>query len=152
MKHKKEAAKKTQDSTLKPTKPYFYSHEQLRDALFFTQDMLERSSLPFMLLGSIAKQMIEFEDPLLYDTKISLGIKRRDVHPDGIKALKAFLPQATFSDNKIFFIHENGVPVHINYLGDEQYFETPDTRFYYYTEFKVPNPFIKYYEDRGEND
>lgn len=153
MKHKKEGKKTIPTSNLKPSNPkYYYDHEPLRDALFFIQDMLERSSLPFILLGNTAKQIIEQEDPLLYDYKLTLGIRRRDYHPSGASMLKGLLPQIDIYEDRMFYIHDNGVPIYIKILEDETWFNNPDVRFYYQTEFKLPNPFIDYWEKRGQND
>ena len=155
MKHKKQDKEAKQTLSLKPSeKPveYYFEHEPLRDALFFIQDMLERSSLPFMLIGNTAKQLFEQEDPLLYDTKIKLGIKKRDIAPSGIEMLKGLLPQIKINDEMMFYLHTNGVPVFIKLLDQAVYFDNPDPHFYYQTQFNVPNPFVAYWDERGQND
>lgn len=154
MQHKNEEPKTTPTSTSKQSEPkkYYFEHDPLRDALFFVQDMLERSSLPFLLLGNTAKQLFEYDDPLLYDYKISMGLKRREMHPDGLKMLQELMPEADFTKDTILHLHSNGVPVYIMFLDEAFYFDNPDVRFYYQTEFRIPNPFNRYWEIRGEND
>lgn len=151
MKSKRKDSPQTSKLTTKPSKQYF-DHEPLRDALFYVQDMFERSSIPFLVLGNTAKQLIEAEDPLLYDTQITLGIRKHDMAPDNMKMFHELIPNAVFNTNKIFYLHTNGVPVHIFYLDRLPYFDNPDVRFYYQTEFKIPNPFIKYWEEWGHDD
>lgn len=131
------------------------SHEQIRDALFRVQDHLERSQIQFVLLDEIAKQMREMEDPLLEASEVSIGIRSQDFTQSGSSTLRSIIPDAGWEE----FLHgetisnlayqDGSVPVVIWIIhNDLDVFKNPDTKFYYQTEFRLPNPFKTYWRVR----
>ncbi len=131
-------------------------HESVKEALFHIQDIMERSHLQFVLLDEVADQIANREDPILNVCEISLGIRITDFTEYGSSTFKALAPAANWKE----FLH--GYPLTtINYeygsvpivvwliRNDLDLFRNPDTRFYYQSEFKVPNPFRDYWKNRN---
>ncbi len=122
------------------------THDQLHDALFFAQDILERSSIPFMVLGETAKCIIDNELPNLTGDKVEVGVTKRHLTRSCLETLKSLVKCTV--DNDIKFDY-HGVPVEVKVIeGNYSYFTNPDVRYYHVTEFKTPNPFPEYWENR----
>jgi len=122
-------------------------HDDLHEALLHTQDILERASIPFMLLDETARCMLD-EDPRLTMDEISIGVKTRYLTESCKSILKMWEPKAEFTKVYITFEHR-GVPVVIWLIeNDYQFFQNPDVRFYCATEFYIPNPFKEYWKNK----
>lgn len=130
-------------------------HESIREALFNVQDILERSQIQFMLLDELAKQIAEGEDPDLSSSEISLGVMRQDFTESGSSTLRSLVPDAGWRD----FRHDEelsnisytygSVPVVIWIIHNKMsVFDNPETKYYYQTEFRIPNPFKEYWRKR----
>lgn len=131
------------------------THEMIRDALFRVQDHLERSQIQFVLLDEIAKQMAEMEDPLLIASEVSIGVRSQDFTESGSSTLRSIIPDAGWRE----FLHgetvsnlsytDGSVPVVIWIIhNDLDVFKNPDSKFYFQTEFRLPNPFKEYWIKR----
>lgn len=132
-----------------------FSHEQVRDALFHVQDALERSQIQFVLLDEIAKQIAELEDPQLSASEISIGVRQQDFTESGSSTLRSIIPQAGWEailhGEEVANLSYNvgSVPVVIWIIhNDMGVVNNPDTRFFYQTEFRIPNPFREYWRKR----
>lgn len=127
------------------------THDQLHDTLLFTQDMLERSQIPFVVLGELAMSMKEYEMPVLEANNVQLGVMVRYFNKDGRSTLDSLLTEAhvkdLYIDDSIVTFTHNDVPVRIDIIKNHYlFFEYPDTRFYRLTEFRLPNPFDEYWK------
>lgn len=134
--------KKTTHSTGKQFK--YQDHEKLLETLFFMQDMMERSSMPFLLLDTTAKQALA--DPMgqLYLTKLTLGVRKLEA-AHGLRLLKQLIPTITQKGDQLFYLHTNGVPVYIYLLGEDPYYVDPNPVNFAIEVFQTPNPFIEYW-------
>jgi len=130
--------------SIKPT------HNQLHEALMGIQDLLERSTIEFVLLGDTAKKISSEELPNFNMDKIHIGVTRLHYHKTGKSMLKSLLFQEHISfneDENHLFLDYKGVPIEIDIIDNYySFFVYPDTRFYTITEFKIPNPMNEYLE------
>src|SRR3990167_1725076 len=133
--------------------------EQLNAALRAVYDLWEY--WPYMLFGDTANGVKEGK---LYGDKIELGIQSKYLTKDVLSAIKTHLQYeidrgrceySEVSDKWIKYTWKLNksdlvsVPIeckviHRNY----QFFKNPDHVVYNYDEFRVPNPFEKYYKAR----
>lgn len=125
------------------------THDQLHDALFYSEMMLERSLLPFIVLGETAKCIVDSELPNLIGDSIELGILRSEATHGRIETLKSLVNDIEVDKDYITFVY-NKVRVMVKLLDNKPYFTNPDVRYYHVTEFKIPNPFDSYWEDRNK--
>jgi hypothetical protein len=148
---------KSQDKETLPVdkkKPEPIQDAQLREALFFMQDLLERSLIPFMVLGAVGRQIVEQNDPILSANKIELGILKNHYTESGKSILWALFDQyhvdATDEESDIALEYK-GVPVFIKIIkGNYPFFVHPNTIFFYVETLDFPNPFDEYWKVRKE--
>lgn len=152
---KKEFKEESVDSIAfeKPVLKETFTHEELHRALLFAEDMLERALIKFMVLGETARQLKSTDLPQFDLNFIHLGILESELTKSGLETLKVTLKRHNnfkYNESKkeITFEH-NGVPIVIDLLDRQlPYFRNPDSRFYYDTQFKIPNPFDVYWDER----
>lgn len=126
-----------------------FSHEQLRTALFHVQDAMERCLVPFVVLGNTAKHVISDEEELTGDTEVTIGVKKEELTREAMMTLKSLIPELSTTENQMSYSY-NGVPVVIEVIHrDYQFLKHPDRKFYYISEFLLPNPFEKYWAVRN---
>lgn len=126
-----------------------FSHEQLRNALFHVQDTMERCLVPFVVLGNTAKHVINDEEPLTGDTEVHIGVKKEEFTREVMMTLKSLIPELSTTEYQMSYSHYN-VPVVIDVIHrDYKFLEHPDRKFYYISEFLLPNPFEKYWTARN---
>lgn len=119
----------------------------LRDA----NDVFERAMLPAILLGDVAYQVkMEkrdgFSDTVSVD-HLEWGIPKKNLTQEIVSLFKTwgFTPTDTGYEYTI-----QGVPVKIKvYERNYNFLTNPDLVFYGVDEFKVPNPFEKYWKVRN---
>jgi len=133
-------------------------------ALFYAaHDVFDPSFIPCLLLGETARQIVEHErlHQLPY---IELGILEKDFTEASRKYLPAILKGDSLSrgprtdwkiekdliefDYKSNEHPEHGnVPVKVKIIkGHQKFFEYPDTIFYDYSEYRIPNSFEGYWK------
>lgn len=128
------------------TKETLFSHEQLRDALFHIHDIMDRAQVPYLVLGSTARHMVENEEPLTGDTEVNVGAEKRFLTKEAMDTLRSFIPSLDVQKLQMTYEHK-GIPVIIEVIhGDYKVFKNPDTKFYYIENFRVPNPFYDYWK------
>ena len=118
-------------------------------ALYFLEDVMERSLITFFLLGETARTVIENldQDPT---TAIEAGIKRTEYTEYAKSTLKMFLPSDTVYGKKAIKFDWQGTPVTIKIIDRKYGFlNNLDSVFYKITSFRIPNPFKKYWKVRG---
>jgi hypothetical protein len=124
-----------------------FSHEDLHDALMYTQDVLERSQIPFVLLDTTGHTMLK-NDSRLEGDRISIGIMRRHWTISGSSMLRSIVPGIIVDeDQKSALFEYKGVPVDVKIIdADLPFFKNPNKIFYYLSEFYLPNPFDEYWK------
>lgn len=129
-------------------------HEDLKEALFFMQDVLERSSIPFMVLGDVGKQIIEMSDPILVANKIELGVLKRHYTESGKSTFWSVLDNlhviGTDEEDNLAIEYKE-VPVYIKIIKkDYPFFEHPNSKFFFVEDLCFPNPYNEYWENKKE--
>jgi len=148
------------DNTTKPldSLPVIIKPQLIDEALLHLQDQLERSSLNYIVLGDVAKQLKEQNDALIMTDKVEVAILRRHYTVSGSKMFNQLIMNNDYID-KVEYIDINGKPRRITYMykGEApiviriidtnwQFLQNPDKVFYRISEFPIPNPFKKYWE------
>lgn len=124
-----------------------FTSEQITEALYYLEDLMDRAGLPFFLLEGAAKQV---HDDLAYLSlnQIDAGIEEKNVRDSGKKMLKLVLPSIQIDQNTISFDY-GGVPIVLWIVHKKwKFFQNPDTVFYGTVNFQVPNPFENYWKSR----
>lgn len=119
------------------------------DALYYTEDLLNRAFIQFILLGDTAKTLIEgFHTDL--DGQIDIGILNKDYTESGKRVLLSVLPRdSKVTKKEISFVYGE-IPVKIKIIHKNyQFFENPEHIIHKISDFCVPNPFDKYYKTRN---
>jgi hypothetical protein len=123
------------------------THQQLLDALYYLEDMMDRTGIPFFLLEGAAKQ-VKDDAPYLSLNQIDAGIEEKNLQETGIKTMKMVFPSLEIDQNTISFTH-SGVPVVIWIIHKQwKFFQNPDGVFYSTCNFQIPNPFDRYWKSR----
>lgn len=119
------------------------------DALYYTEDLLNRAFIQFLLLGDTAKTLIEgFHSDL--DGQIDIGILNKDYTESGKRVLLSVLPRdSKVTKKEISFVYGE-IPVKIKIIHKNyQFFEHPEHIIHKISDFCVPNPFDRYYKSRN---
>ncbi len=120
------------------------------NALYFLEDIMGRCQIPFVLLGETAREVYHNLDADLNNPKIEAGVKQKDLTESGFKTLKMFLPPKTEITDKSIKFTQKDTEVEIKIIKKKwKFLENPDTIFYRLAEFRIPNPFTKYWKVRG---
>lgn len=137
---RKQLKEEVKKKTIDPVKVY--------DALFHIQDMLERSQIPFFVLGTTAKHIYRGER-LDGDEEVNVGVKKSELTPPQVKTLKSLIPDLDFSSQFQLSYLYNEVPVIIDVIHtDYKVLQYPDTKWFEIEFFKLPNPFEEYWQKR----
>jgi len=124
-----------------------FTHEQLIQALYYLEDVMDRAQLPFFLLEGAAKQVYD-DVPYLSLNQIDAGIQEKYVQESGKGLLKIVLPNVYIDQNTISFEY-NKIPIVIWIIHKNwKFFKQPDTRFYGIVNLQIPNPFKNYWKSR----
>ena len=130
----------------KPAKQNFPSTEP---ALYFVEDIMERCMTPFVLLGQTAYNIKNNLDQDL-NVPIEIGIKRQHLTEYSRNTMKMFLPPDTKWGKKAITFEHLGVLVTMKIIDKKwSFLSNPNHVYYKITQFKVPNPFDKYWKARG---
>lgn len=133
-----------------------YTTEQLQEALYHLVDILDRCICPFILLQDTAKTIIEFDR--IGGDGIYVGVRVKD-YSDSVKSMMRTLSSNidirlgidgfTETDQGLFWTFK-GIPINIK-LIDRKYscIETPDQIYYWGEDYRIPNPFSKYWKMRN---
>lgn len=125
----------------------FLPHDSLHDALFYIHDNLERASIPYMVGGDLALTMFEHGMPFFQSDKVEVLVPKKNLTYDCYSMLNSLikLEKTDFG----YKTQYKEVPIYINVIeSPSRYFTNPDTRIYYVEEFKLPNPFMEYWENK----
>ena len=119
------------------------------DALYYTEDLLNRSFIQFVLLGQTAKDvMVGFHNDI--GEKVTLGVLRKDYTESGSRILKSVLPRdSDITKNSISFIYGE-TPVKIKIIDrNYAFFKHPEHIIHKVSDFCIPNPFNNYWKARN---
>jgi hypothetical protein len=79
--------------------------------------------------------------------KIEIGILDKDFRETTRRLFSTFLPNVELKD--IIIIEGEGVPIEIKIIKKHyKFFEHPDNVFYMADEYKIPNPWYRYWKSR----
>lgn len=129
-----------------------FTSMQLENALAYAEHILESCRLPFFLMDELCEYIVKNQpDTWLkagsVDT-ISLGVKRNWVTPETVSTFTTIEPTWGTMPNEWQFEHQ-GVPIRVTIVNrNYKYLEFLDTKFHLASEYKVPNPFEKYWATR----
>ncbi len=119
---------------------------QLRDALMYIQDRLDRASIPFLLLKDTAYDVKNFDE--LRGGEVTIGVRKYNLTDMTYPTLKMLIPEASFEDTCIRLEHHNA-PIFIKLIKNNyKFFQNPDTVFFFIEQFHIPNPFNNYWSSR----
>ena len=129
---------------------YSFSHYQLQDALLWLDDILGRGHIKWVLVGDIATQIYEENDPTLEAEIIEVEVLRNDMTQSGRSMISSWIPNARDENLTDIKFDYQGVPVHIKILDEDPgYLGRPDKRFYYVSNINIPNPWEEYINVRN---
>lgn len=124
-----------------------FTSEQITLALYYLEDTMDRAQLPFFLLEGAARQ-VKDNIPYLSLTQIDAGVEEKYVQGSGLAMLKIVLPNIYVDQNTISFEYDK-VPIVIWIVKKKwKFFQNPDTVFFGICNFKIPNPFERYWKSR----
>ena len=151
---------------LKPVEEILFDNRKgaLDAALYYAKDILERSQIPFFCLGEMVRQMIE-DNRIQHLPVITLGVYEKDFSPKKdtlIECLKGNSlsrgPRKDWEISEDFIkfdyvpepmIDHPVVPIVVQRIKKSyKYFDYPDTVFYDYSEYRIPNSFSYYWSER----
>jgi hypothetical protein len=123
---------------------------EVRDALRWIADLLESSQIPFMVLGDLMKQ-IKTGEPINVD-KIQIGIKSDCWNNTTKHLIETFLLNTPYKGmdlaEPVKFEWAN-VPIELKIIKRKyEFFKNPDFVWFWVDEYKIPNPWDKYYKAR----
>jgi len=134
-------SKQMKNQTLKK-----YTGSEVDEALRWVVDLLTKCQIPYFLTGETLKQVKE--GYVLEVEKVEIGVKKNWLTQDTTKLLKTFAPEAVIG--KTIDLTGEGVPIEVKvYESDSPYLDHLDFALYNYDEYKVPNPWTKFYEERN---
>jgi hypothetical protein len=108
------------------------------------QDILDRCSIPFIVLGSAAYQIMH--DQPLHVPKITVGVLEQHAVPSQTSLLKAVDPGIEV-DMDGWSISEGSAKVVVKIITKKyKTLINPDVHWYFIEPFKIPNPFEEYWE------
>jgi hypothetical protein len=133
--------------------PTEFTPQQLHNALFKALDVFERAMCPFVLLKDTAKKCRENHSAIDFDLvglkQIDLGVQAKQLTPEVLSVFQTYCTDYRNDGTDISFMAD-GVPVVVRIIHrNYKVFEHPDTIFYKIEQFRIPNPFEKYWEMRA---
>lgn len=123
------------------------SVSELNSALVELDTLMERCVCPYMLLKDTAHGI--YKNRLLFGDEIVIGFQKRQFTREMRSTLTSFLPKDAMWTDKTIKFKYGEVPVTMYIIGrNYRFFRHPDTVFYLAGQFKIPNPFDKYWKAR----
>ena len=121
-----------------------YTHEELFQSMLHAQEQMERCQINFIVLGT-ASHSIYYDIPLI-GHKIVFGVLQQHAVPNLVSVLYVLEPSLETLTDGWKFMSEKA-PVVVKIITKNYHTLTnPDTRFYCYDVFKIPNPWREYWQ------
>ena len=127
----------------------FLEPDKLAEALMAADEILERCQLNYFLMDELAWQVVKNYQFLKLE-EITFGVQRKNWTEVSRSLLRSIKPKdLLIEQDSIGFTMDNKVPVTIWIINKRyEFFQRPDMVWYLYSEFKIPNPFEKYWKVR----
>jgi len=120
---------------------------KLDNTLLHVQLVLERSAMPFVLLGETARSVVE--DGSIGGKKIEVGVEKKYATKSSISLLKMQEPRIEETESGYRFTRHD-VPVEINIIKRKyKFMKNPSLIFYWVENYYLPNPFKAYWKVRS---
>lgn len=129
---------------IRPIVKIEFTHDQLFQAMLHAQEQMQRCQILFVVLGDAA-HAIYYNHPMT-NHRIVFGVLQQHAVPNLVSVLKVVEPDLEMLTDGWRFTYER-VPVYVKIITKNYHTLTnPDTKFYYYDVWKIPNPFNEYWE------
>lgn len=123
-----------------------YGEDDLNAALQHVQDMLDRITVPYVILGDAVEGIVK-RGNLSGVKKIEVGIEQRYLVPEMISSLKTQMGDIK-TDYGYGYMFD-GIPVEIKVIKRKyKFFEHPDTVIFRMQDYRIPNPIDDYLKAR----
>lgn len=124
-----------------------FNPDELRLALFFIENALERVSTPFVVLGDMA-YCLKYGVQLTAD-KIVVGVRKLELLDSRKDTFKQMLSREVKEENNKIEFEFEGIPIVVKlYKNDYTFLTNPDQVNVEYGTWKIPNNFEKYWKMR----
>jgi len=117
------------------------THQELSDALYQVVETLKNSQIPALVVGQTAKDMVDGKP--LSGNRVEIGIFARHLTGDTRPIFHTFFPNMKLEEGLMG--EYNGVPIYLSIVKGKV-FENPDMVYNGPDEYKIPNPFEKYWQ------
>lgn len=118
--------------------------EALNRALLDVDDIMGRALCPYLVLNETADGVLKEH---LYGNEINIGVEKRYVTKEVRSVFKTYA-KTEIGDHG-FQYEFGGIPINVKFIKRKyNFFERPDTKFYLASEYRLPNPFDKYWKAR----
>lgn len=133
-----------------------YTPQELEEALQYAEGIMEGIQVPFFLMDELGKFVFDHTADDWLDNSIdviSIGIRKLEVRDDVPRNLATIVKDLVVLPNEWQFsakaFNNNSVPIRITILERKYGFlQNLDTRMHLSSEYKIPNPFNKYWQAR----
>jgi hypothetical protein len=136
----------------KQTEPLneFPSEEELKNVLMWTEDVMSRCQIPFIVLGSAAFQIVN--DLPLNVPKITVGVLKQHAMAECTSLLQSCDPSIEMTMNGWEIVRGSAKVVVQIINKNYPTLVNPDIHWYWVEPFKVPNPFDQYWNGNDHYD
>ena len=125
-----------------------YPEELVDKAVHHVQDLLNRTLIPFVLLGELVERIVHNKS-IAGIKEIEVGVFQKDLVRERISSLKTEIGDITTDYG--FGYKFDRIPIQIKIISkDYKFFENPDIIFYKSGEYRIPNPIEDYLKVRQE--
>jgi hypothetical protein len=126
--------------TLAPT----LGHDQLLKALYWTWDVMERSSINLYVLEN-AYEAVSKNMPITGNS-LSVSVRKNEWNSGARNVAVTFAPPLTETEDLVTYEYE-GVPIKVHLLKDSETLINADTKVYHAEYFKYPNTYSQFLEE-----
>ena len=132
-----------------------FSQHQLDEAFFHANDILDRALCPFLLLNETARSI--YEEEKLQGDGIYLGVRLTDFTESTFSMLRTLASNNDIRLGMEEFKKEDmlvtwkfkGIQINIKLIsGKYDFINNPTFAWYYADNYKIPNPFTLYWQER----
>lgn len=123
-----------------------YPEELVDKAVHHVQDLLNRTQIPFILLGDLVERIVRGQS-IGGIKEIEIGVFQKDLVRERLSSLKTEIGDITTDYG--FGYKFDRISIHIKIISrDHKFFENPDIIFYKSGEYRIPNPIEDYLKVR----
>lgn len=119
-----------------------FSHDELKSALYFIDDVMSRAAMPYFLVGSTAESALKKRD--LTGDAIHVGVRSTDWHSSSLNIISIFKEADEIADDYFKYTH-NEVPIIVHiFKKNHSCIQSTNPVMYLYEYFNVPNPYDQF--------